>query len=146
MFLAKPVLALAAVAALAACDAGQTTVSTPGSEPVVVDSADAVVVTDGTQTTVIANTPAPEPLTGTWDRTVASCSNEDSANRLVIQGNSFTFPTGQCTAISSTPGATSTMITLACEDAAERQLDVSVRPGLMRVTEGGETVTYNRCI
>jgi hypothetical protein len=141
----KPVLALAAAMSLTACVPGATTttVSTPGAEPVVITDGPAI-APDAPEAT--SGTPSGATLDGTWNLLASQCGDPTSEGRLVIQGNKFTFPTAECTAGASQVQTNYTSVSLGCSGAANRQLNISLRPNQMRVTEGETTLTYYRCM
>ena len=141
----KPVLAVAAALSLSACMPGATvtTVSTPGSEPVVIVDGPEVAPAAPTPT---AGTPRADSLNGTWNLVASQCGDPTSEGRLTIAGNKFTFPTAECTVGSSEVQTNYTSVSLGCSGAANRQLNISIRPGVMRLTEGATTLTYYRCM
>lgn len=141
----KPILAVAAALSLSACMPGGTvtTVDAPGAEP--------VVVVDGPEMAPAApeatsGTPGADTLDGTWNLVASQCGDPASEGRLTIQGNKFTFPTAECTAGASQVQTNYTSVSLGCSGAANRQLNISIRPGVMRMTEGETTLTYYRCM
>ena len=140
----KPALALAAAMSLSACLPGQTTttVTAPGAEPVVIVDGPEVAPAAPTAT---SGTPGADSLNGTWNLVASQCGDPASPGRLTIQGNRFTFPTSECTASSSTVETNFTSVSLGCSGAANRQLNISIRPGVMRMTEDTTTLTYYRC-
>ena len=140
----KPALALAAAMSLSACLPGQTTttVTAPGAEP--------VVIVDGPEgapaaPTATAGVAGADSLNGQWNLVASQCGDAASPGRLTIQGNRFTFPTADCTASNSTVQTNYTSVSLGCSGAANRQLNISIRPGVMRMTEDSTTLTYYRC-
>ncbi|WP_240517217.1 hypothetical protein [Paracoccus salipaludis] len=141
----KPVLAVAAALSLSACVPGATvtTVSTPGAEPVTVVDGPAIAPAAPEAT---AGTPGPDTLDGTWNLVASQCGDPASEGRLTIQGNKFTFPTSDCTVGTSEVQTNYTSVSLGCSGAANRQLNISIRPGVMRMTEGSTTLTYYRCM
>ena len=141
----KPVLALAAAMSLSACVPGATvtTVSTPGAEPVTVVDGPAIAPAAPDAT---SGTPGADTLDGTWNLVASQCGDPASEGRLTIQGNKFTFPTADCTAGSSQVQTNSTSVSMGCSGAANRQVNISLRPGVMRMTEGPTTLTYYRCM
>ena len=142
----KPALALVAAMSLSACLPGQTTttVTPPGAEPVVVVDGPAVAPAAPTATSGAIN--APDSLDGTWNLVASQCNDPASKGRLTIQGRNFTFPAANCTATSSKVETNFTSVSLGCSGAANRQLNISLRPGVMRVTEDTTTLTYYKCM
>ena len=140
----KPALALAAFAALAACEpTTTTTITAPGAEP--------VVVVDGPDMAPAAPTPTAgidraDTMNGTWNLVASKCGDPASDSRLVINGTKFTFPTSECTATGSTAKGNATSVNLGCSGSANRVLDFTMRPGILRVTEDTTTLTYYRCM
>ena len=145
MTLLKPALALVAAMSLSACVPGATvtTVSTPGAEPVTVVDGPAIAPAAPDAT---SGTPGADTLDGTWNLVASQCGDPASEGRLTIQGNKFTFPTADCTAGSSQVRTNYTSVSLGCSGAANRQVNISLRPGVMRMTEGPTTLTYYRCM
>ena len=141
----KPALALAAAMSLSACLPGQTTttVTAPGADPVVVVDGPEVAPAAPTAT---SGTPGADTLNGTWNLVASQCDDPASKGRLVVQGNKFTFPTADCTATSSSVETNFTKVSLGCSGAANRELNISIRPGIMRLTEDTTTLTYYRCM
>lgn len=141
----KPVFAVAAALSLSACMPGGTvtTVDAPGAEPVVVVDGPAIAPAAPEAT---SGTPGADTLDGTWNLVASQCGDPASEGRLTIQGNKFTFPTADCTAGTSTVQTNYTSVSLGCSGAANRQLNISIRPGVMRMTEGATTLTYYRCM
>lgn len=141
----KPVLALAAALSLSACMPGATvtTVSTPGAEPVTVVDGPAIAPAAPTAT---SGTPGADTLDGTWNLVASQCGDPASEGRLIVAGNKFTFPTSDCTAGTSEVQTNYTSVSLGCSGASNRQVNISIRPGVMRMTEGATTLTYYRCM
>ncbi|HRO16206.1 MAG TPA: hypothetical protein PLL33_14440 [Paracoccus sp. (in: a-proteobacteria)] len=140
----KPALALAAALTLAACDdMSTTTVTVPGEAPVVVDAPEmAAAVPDATSGPM----EGADTLNGTWNLVASQCGDPASQGRLVVSGNRFTFPTTECTATSAEVQTNYTSVSLGCSSAPNRQLNISLRAGQMRVTENSTTLTYFRCM
>lgn len=141
----KPALALAAAVSLSACQppATITTVSTPGAEPVViVDGPEVGPAVDA----ISSPTQGSTSLDGTWNLVASQCNDPASQGRLTVEGYRFNFPTAECVATRSEAQAASTSVSLGCTGAANRQLELSLRPGIMRMTEGSTTLTYYRCM
>lgn len=140
----KPALALAAAMSLSACLPGEThtTVTAPGAEPVVIVDGPEVAPAAPTATAGVAGA---DTLNGQWNLVASQCGNPTSPGRLTVQGNRFTFPTADCTASNSTVQTNYTSVSLGCSGAANRQLNISIRPGVMRMTEDSTTLTYYRC-
>lgn len=140
----KPALVLVAAMSLSACMPGGTvtTVSTPSTEPVVVVDAPpmAPAVPDATSGVEGADT-----MNGEWNLVASQCGDATSEGRMVIAGNKFTFPTTECTATAAEVQSNFTSVTLGCSAAENRQLNMSLRPGRLRVTEGATTLTYFKC-
>lgn len=142
----KPALVLAAAAvSLSACKAPPTTttVAVPGAEPVVIAQGSTV---GPAVESVSSPTPGSMSLNGTWNLIASQCNDPASPGRLAIDGFRFNFPTAECIATNSEPQAASTSVSLGCTGAANRQLDLALRPGVMRMTEGETTLTYYRCM
>ena len=115
----------------------------PGAEP--------VVIVDGPEMapaapTATAGTAGADTLNGQWNLVASQCGDPTSEGRLTIAGNKFTFPTAECTVGSSEVQTNYTSVSLGCSGAANRQLNISIRPGVMRLTEGATTLTYYRCM
>lgn len=140
----KPALALAAAMSLLACQPAPTTttVSVPGAEPVVIVDAPAV---GPAIDTVSSATQGSTSLDGSWNLVASQCGDPASQGRLTIEGYRFNFPTAECIATRSEAQAASTSVALGCTGASNRQLELSLRPGVMRMTEGETTLTYYRC-
>lgn len=140
----KPGLAIIAALTLSACMPGETvtTVSSPGTEPVVIVDGPEVAPAAPTAT---SGTPGADSLTGTWNLLASQCGDPASEGRMVVQGNKFTFPTSECTVTNSSVESNFTRVSLGCSGAANRQLNISIRPGIMRMTEDTTTLTYYRC-
>ncbi|MDO5369476.1 hypothetical protein [Paracoccus sp. (in: a-proteobacteria)] len=140
----KPALALAAAMSLSACQPAPTTttVSVPGAEPVVIVDAPAV---GPAIDTVSSATQGSNSLDGSWNLVASQCGDPASQGRLTIEGYRFNFPTAECIATRSEAQAASTSVALGCTGASNRQLELSLRPGVMRMTEGETTLTYYRC-
>lgn len=140
----KPALALAAAMSLTACMPGATTttISTPGEEPVVVVDGPAIAPAAPDATSGVEGA---DTMNGTWNLVASQCGDPTSEGRMVIAGNKFTFPTTECTATAAEVQTNYTSVTLGCAAAENRQLNVSLRPGRMRVTEGATTLTYYQC-
>lgn len=141
----KPALALAAAMSLSACLPGQTTttVTAPGAAPVVVVDGPEVAPAAPTAT---SGTAGADSMNGTWNLVASQCSQPASKGSLKIQGNKFTFPTADCTATSSSVETNFTSVSLGCSGAANRQLNISIKPGVLRLTEDTTTLTYYKCM
>lgn len=140
----KPALALAAITALSACLPGQTTttVTAPGAEPVVIVDGPEVAPAAPTATAGVAGA---DTLNGQWNLVASQCGDATSPGRLTVSGNRFTFPTSECTSTNSTVQTNYTSVSLGCSGGPNRQLNISIRPGVMRMTEDSTTLTYYRC-
>lgn len=140
----KPALALAAAMSLSACLPGEThtTVAAPGAEPVVIVDGPEVAPAAPTAT---SGTPGADSLDGRWNLVASQCGDAASPGRLTVQGNKFSFPTAECTATTSTVETNFTSVSLGCSGAPNRQVNISIRPGVMRLTEDTTTLTYYRC-
>ncbi|WP_246026537.1 hypothetical protein [Paracoccus luteus] len=140
----KPALALAAAMSLTACMPGATTttISTPGEEPVVVVDGPPIAPAAPVATSGVEGA---DSMNGTWNLVASQCGDPASEGRMVIAGNKFTFPTTECTATGAEVQTNYTSLTLGCSSAENRQLNVSLRPGRLRVTEGATTLTYYQC-
>lgn len=142
----KPALAVLAAMSLSACLPGQTTttVSTPGADPVVV--VDGPAVAPAAPTATSGQIKGADSMDGEWNLVAKECGDAASKGRLAIKGNKFTFPAAECTATSSKVETNFTSVSLGCSGAANRQLNISMKPGVMRVTEDTTTLTYYRCM
>lgn len=123
---ALPFAALAVVGALAACDkvAPATPETTPG--PVAQENA----------------------LNGSYNLVASRCGDPTSDKSLTIDGNRFIFPGSTCTVASSEQQVNRTQVTLSCAGgpaAGNRIVQLQQRPGVLRVTEGPNTLTYFQC-
>lgn len=141
----KPVFVVAAALSLSACMPGATTttVTAPGAEP--------VTIVDGPEIAprapdAIDGVSGADSLNGTWNLVASQCGDPASQGRLAVSGNRFVFPTAECVVGTSEVQTNFTSVSLGCEGAANRQLDISIAPGLMRMTEGATTLTYYRCM
>lgn len=140
----KPAFVAAAALSLSACMPGTTTttVTAPGTDP--------VVVVEGPELAPrapepVAGVPGADSLDGTWNLVASQCGDPASQGSLVIAGTNFNFPTAECTVGTSSVETNFTRVSLGCKGAENRQLDISIRPGVMRMTEGSTTLTYFRC-
>ncbi|WP_294925465.1 hypothetical protein [uncultured Paracoccus sp.] len=124
--IATPLCAIAALAALAACET--TPPATP--EPTPGPSA------------------ASNALNGTYNLRASSCGTTGSDTGLVIDGSRFTFPETTCTVAGSEQQVSSTRVTLACQGspaAGNRIVDLQIRDNLLRLTEDSMTLNYHLC-
>lgn len=124
-----PILAMAAALTLAAC------VSDDGTTPQVAPE---------TPTADAGQIDSPTSLNGTWNLVASECGNANSEGRLAIQGNKFGFSAGECTATNSSVVTNYTSSTLACPS-GNRQVNLALQPGRLRLTEDSKTLTYFRC-
>lgn len=142
----KPALALVAAMSLSACLPGQTTttVKAPGADPVVI--VDGPEVAPAAPTANSGDVKGADSMDGTWNLVAKDCGKADAKGSLVIQGNKFTFPAAECTATGSKVETNFTSVSLGCSGAPNRQLNISIKPGVMRVTEDTTTLTYYKCM
>lgn len=130
MTLKKPLLALAAIAALggvAACDQFAPAAPKPTPGPIAQSNA----------------------LNGTYNLLRSGCGDPTSDKSLVIDGNKFIFPGATCTVSASESQVNRTRVTLSCQGspaAGNRIVDLQVaKNGDLRVTEDQITLTYHLC-
>ncbi|UXU73947.1 MULTISPECIES: hypothetical protein [unclassified Paracoccus (in: a-proteobacteria)] len=130
MTLRKPLIALAAVASLgiiAACDQVAPASPEPTPGPVAQNNA----------------------LNGTYNLLQSGCGDPTSDKSLVIDGNKFMFPAATCTVANSEQQVNRTRVTLSCQGspaAGNRVVDLQLRPGVLRMTEGSITLNYFQCM
>lgn len=142
----KPALAVLAAMSLSACLPGETktTISTPGAAPVVV--ADGPEVAPAAPIENSGDVQGADSLNGTWNLVKSQCGDAKSKGSLKIDGRTFTFPTATCTATNSQVQSNYTSTTLGCSGAPNRQVNISIKPGIMRLNEDSTTLTYYRCM
>lgn len=142
----KPALAVLAALSLTACMPGQTTttVSTPGKAPVVV--VDGPEVAPAAPRETAGDVQGADSLNGTFNLVKSQCGDATSKGSLKIDGRTFTFPTATCTATNSEVKSNFTSMTLGCSGAPNRQVNISIKPGVMRLNEDSTTLTYYRCM
>lgn len=102
----------------------------------------------------VAPEPTPGPiaqsnaLNGIYNLRASSCGVVGSDTGLVIDGNKFSFPTSTCTVANSTTQVNRTVVTLSCQGGpagGNRVVELQSRPGALRITENGTTLTYFQC-
>lgn len=124
--IATPLCALAAIAALAACDtvAPATPEPTPG--PIAQSNA----------------------LNGVYNLRASGCGTVGSDTGLIIDGSRFMFAGATCTVANSQKMGNKTQVTLSCDGATtggNRIIDLQIRDGLLRMTEDQISVNYYQC-
>lgn len=132
MKLTTPILAVAAALSLAAC------VAPDGKTPQVAPE---------TPTPTAGLIDSPTSLNGTWNLIASQCGQADSEGRLVIAANKFDFAGAACTSTRSSVETNFTKVSLSCSGAKQfnRELNLALQPGKLRMTEDSKTLTYYRC-
>lgn len=142
----KPALAVLAAMTLSACLPGQTTttVSTPGQPTVAI--VDGPEVAPAAPREKAGDVQGADSLDGTFNLVKSQCGDATSKGALKIDGRTFTFPTATCTATNSEVKSNFTSVTLGCSGAPNRQVNISLKPGIMRLNEDSTTLNYYRCM
>ncbi|MDN3712308.1 hypothetical protein QWZ10_11980 [Paracoccus cavernae] len=91
---------------------------------------------------------ASNALNGSYNLRASDCGNEQSATRMVIDGNRFLVAGSTCTVVDSNVQVNRTEVTLSCEGGelnGNRVLYLQSRPDVLRVTRDQTTLTYFQC-
>lgn len=91
---------------------------------------------------------APDSLNGDWNLVAAQCGQAGSKGALKISGNHFDFSEASCVSTQSSVQTNFTSVSLSCKGGTKgfnRQLNLALKPGQMRMTEDTKTLTYYRC-
>lgn len=124
--IAAPLFALAAMAALAACDTTAPATPEPTPGPIAQSNA----------------------LNGVYNLRSSGCGDIASNTALTIDGGRFIFPQATCTVANSEQKGNKTQVTLSCAGittGGNRIVDLQIREGMLRMTEDQTSVNYYQC-